>query len=110
MSGKAIVFYITFFALLIGTAGCTDPHPMTGRYKGVQENIPGIYSYIELNNDHKGIWETEIDFISFKWEIRDSEIRFHTEAGRVIHGRLIPDGFNIEIPNLGTMVFLRQSP
>lgn len=39
----------------------------------------------------------------------NSQIRFHTETGRVIHGCLIPDGFNIELPNMGTMVFLRQA-
>jgi hypothetical protein len=110
MPGKAVLYYITFFVLLAGTAGCTDPHPMTGKYKGVQENIPGVYSYIELKNNHKGTWETEIDFISFNWEIGYSEIWFHTQTGRVIHGRLIPDGFIIELPNLDNMVFLRQAP
>lgn len=109
MPGKAGILFIYCF-FLIFTAGCTESGPMTGKYAGVEKNIPGVYSFIELKDNGQGTWETEIDVVRFRWELRVNEIRLYTEAGKVIHAPLTPEGFNIELTNVGTFVFTRHEP
>ncbi len=94
--------------LLPAIASCSGSHPMAGRYKGVEEDNPGSYSFIELDNRGQGVWETEIDYVHFTWEIRDGEIWMFVQGGREIRGVLTPEGFDILLPEVGIFVFVRQ--
>ncbi|MCA1743859.1 MAG: hypothetical protein ABR542_03235 [Desulfonatronovibrio sp.] len=83
---------------------------MTGKYQGSEEDLPGAYSYIELKDNGEGTWETDIDLVHFRWKIRGNEIWLHTQTGGVIQGKLTGDGFEVELPNVGTYSFVRQGP
>ncbi len=104
-----IIYCAAFCVLLAIAPGCSNPDPMTGRYKGVKESTPGMYSFVELKSEGRGIWETEIDFVKFRWEVQEDLIWLRTDTGKVILGSLTPDGFNLELPSLGILVFTRQS-
>ncbi|WP_045212862.1 hypothetical protein [Desulfonatronovibrio magnus] len=102
-----LILIILILSLL---AACSDQTGMAGKYKGSEENIPGVYSQIELKDNGEGIWETEIDLVRFRWKVRGDELWLHTKTGGVITGTITADGFIIELPNVGVYIFSKQTP
>jgi len=98
-------------AILLGVmyaiSGCSEQVEMTGTYQQVSGDVPGSSSVIELEDTKNGVWQTEIDEVSFRWSVRDNEIWMHTKTGGVIIGRITDQGFVIELPEVGSFVFHR---
>lgn len=107
---KRYLLPVLVFMVIFLNSGCADQTGMTGKYRGSEQDIPGTYSFIELKDNGEGTWETDIDLVHFRWKIRDNEIWLHTQTGGVILGELTRDGFEIELPNVGTYSFVRQNP
>ncbi|WP_028573606.1 hypothetical protein [Desulfonatronovibrio hydrogenovorans] len=107
---NTMIKLIPVVLLLIVISACTDQSAMTGTYKGAEKDAPGVQSQIVLKDNGEGTWETDIDLVQFRWKVRGSEIWLHTKTGGVILGTLTPDGFHLDLPNVGTFVFIKQSP
>ncbi len=101
------------FAIVIGmmfiVSGCTEQPDMVGVYQKVSGETSGTSSIIKLEQNKEGIWEKGIDEIPFNWSIRGNEIRLHSKTGGVIIGRLIEDGFIIELPETESFVFHKMN-
>lgn len=111
MSNIKIMFIIFTAGISLSLlSGCADQSGMAGKYRGTEENTPGVYSQIELKDNGEGTWETDIDLVRFRWKVRGNELWLHTKTGGVIQGEITPQGFDIELPNVGTFVFSKTSP
>lgn len=101
------------FAIVIGmmfiASGCTEHHNMIGVYQKVSGETSGSSSIIKLEQNKEGVWEKGIDEISFRWSIRGNEIWLHSKTGGVIIGRLIEEGFIIELPEADSFVFHKMN-
>ncbi len=91
-------------------AGCAEHPDMVGVYQEVSGAAPGSSSILKLEENKEGIWETNIDEISFRWSVKGQELWLHTKTGGVIIGRIIDQGFIIELPETGSFVFHRRDP
>ncbi len=91
-------------------AGCSEQPEMAGTYQQVSGDVPGSSSVIELEHTKNGVWQTDIDEVSFRWSVRDDEIWLHTKTGGLIIGQITDLGFIIELPEAGSFVFHRIAP
>jgi hypothetical protein len=108
---KKIPFCLMFFmAIMFISAGCAEQPDMAGTYKEVSIAAPRSHSIIELKDNNEGIWETDIDEISFRWSVRDNDVWLHTKTGGLIIARITDQGFIIELPEAGSLVFHRTAP
>lgn len=89
-------------------AACSEQPEMTGTYLQVSGAASVSLSIITLEETREGIWETDLDEISFRWSVRDSEIWLHTKTGGVITGKITDQGFIMELPETGSLVFRRE--
>ncbi len=101
--------YVLLLFVLVAGPGCNEKHPMAGRYLETELTIPGAYSAIELNSNGTGIWETDLDAVHIKWKIRGEHLWLYIESGASIAGKITDSGFDIFLPGLDTLVFIKQN-
>ncbi len=106
---RLILIIFAFFALLL-TASCGERQDMTGTYRHVSDSVPGNSSVIILENNNKGVWETELDRINFTWSIHGDKIRLEKNSGETIAGEITEHGFQIELLRAGTFFFQKIKP
>jgi len=107
---KSIPFCLVFIMAIFIFAGCAEQPDMAGTYQQVSIAAPRSHSIIELKDNNEGVWETDIDAISFRWSIRDDEVWLHTKTGGLIIARITDQGFIIELPEAGSFEFHRTAP
>ncbi|MFO7727149.1 MAG: hypothetical protein R6X11_02365 [Desulfonatronovibrio sp.] len=108
MSLPSRILLIFLTCLLLMIPGCIQDKTSTEIYRETGENIPGAFSFIKLQSDGVGTWETDLDVVHFRWKTRGDRIWLHTREGRSIPGTITEEGFNINLQNLETLVFVRQ--
>lgn len=60
---------------------------------------------IELKNSGQGVWRVLDDEASFRWDVRDNQIRLHTKPGGVIIGKIRGDTLEVALPSRDTRYF-----
>ena len=100
-----LVLMVLAFSLPL-TTGCEERGRLSGRYVAdIDENRLSPTISLELMDNGQGSWSTEEDSVSFKWEIRESEIWLHTKSGGVIVGKIVGETIEINLPGVGEYYF-----
>jgi hypothetical protein len=96
---------VLVFSLLL-TLSCEDKASLAGRYvaSGYKNQDSPTIS-LELKADGKGSWSIEEDNVSFKWELKQTEIWLHTESGGIIRGKITGEIIEINLPGVGEYYF-----
>ena len=77
------------------------------RYAGTYQSAEPPEIYIELKENGLGVWRVIDDEASFRWDVRDNEIRLHTKSGGVIIGKIQGDTLDIALPGRSNRHFKR---
>jgi hypothetical protein len=105
---KRLSLLITWGTLLFGL-GCTSPENISGSYTAMEDNsIQSSETSIELKEDGQGFWRTPDTEVSFRWSIRDNEIRLHTKEGGIIIGEVHGDMLEVTLPGARVMSFRKE--
>ncbi len=100
-----IMALIVFVSSILSCRGADD---WAGKYEtGVAKHQEAPPLSLELMADGSGSWTVRGEMASFKWEIREKEIWFHTRSGGLIVGRLKGDAIEVNFPGLGGHLFKR---
>ncbi len=98
------VFLLVLSGLIVTLSFSCD----TGdRYAGVYQSAEHPENHIELKENGVGVWRVSDDEASFRWDIRDSELRLHTRAGGVVIGKIQNDTIQITLPTQSIEHFKR---
>ena len=86
--------------LLLFTFSCIQVDRYSGKYLATEkEQSEQTELFIELQEDGIGIWRALDDEVSFRWDVKNNQIRLHTKSGGVILGEIQGDHtFEIELP------------
>jgi len=91
---------------LIFTISCEDRGSLSGKYVAHSKKdqiLPAVS--LELKGNGEGTWATEEDNVSFKWEVRGSEIWLLTKSGGVIVGKIVDSTIEVSLPGLNVYYF-----
>ncbi len=100
----------TLFLAMLLLLSCTQQPEMAGTYTEKGETASEKASVVKLHPDHEGLWETEIDTLSFQWHTSNGEIHFQTRAQGTLSGEMTDNGFTIRLPHNETLEFEKNSP
>jgi len=94
----------TMCLLMIFAFSCGREDVYEGIYKA-QDGKSSKYagSQIELMEKGQAVWRTLDDEVSFRWEIKDSEIWLSTKSGGIIIGKIHDDTIEVTLPGAKTM-------
>ena len=98
---RATMCFFTIFVF-----SCAQKDVYEGVYKsqgGEASKYAG--SQIELMEKGRAVWRTQDDEVSFRWEVKDSEIWLSTKAGGIIIGKIHDDTIEVTLPGAKTMSF-----
>jgi hypothetical protein len=95
---------------LMFTLSCNQERQLyTGIYLLREADKPQISeTYIQLKENGIGIWNTPDDEVSFRWDVKDNEIRLHTKLGGVLIGKIHDDTLEIVFPGSKIRRFKKQ--
>ena len=65
-------------------------------------------TYIELKENGLGFWRMLDEEASFRWDVKDSEIRLHTKLGGVIIGTIYGDIIELGLPTQKIKYFKKR--
>ena len=101
--------HATMCLLMIFAFSCGQEDIYEGTYKA-QDGKSSKYagSQIELMEKGQAIWRALDGEVSFRWEIKDSEIWLSTRSGGIIIGKIHDDTIEITLPGAKTMSFRRM--
>lgn len=92
------------FLLLV--PGCEDRTQLAGKYISEESlNHETARINLELMANGQGIWATEEDNVSFRWETRENKILIHTKSGGVIVGKTDDQTIEIGLPGMDAQIF-----
>ncbi len=96
--------------LLIFAFSCEQKERYEGVYKARGgEAANNSDTQIELKENGLGVWRTIDDEVSFRWDVKDSEIWLHTKSGGIIIGKIQDDTIEITLPGSRIMSFKKSS-
>ena len=103
-----VVIFIT--VSLLFTLSCNRERQLyTGTYLLLEADKPeGSETYIQLKENGVGIWNTPDDEVSFRWDVKDNEIRLHTKLGGVLIGKIQEDILEVVFPGSKIRRFKKQ--
>ena len=104
-------FFVIFVPLsLMFTLSCNKERQLyTGIYLLQEADKPEISeTYIQLKENGIGLWNTPDDEVSFRWDVKDNEIRLHTKLGGVLIGKIQDDTLEIVFPGAKIRRFKKQ--
>jgi len=105
------LFLVAVCLVLIAAPSCTSKERYAGTYSIEGEVSPEhAETVIELKEDGQGSWRTADDEVTFRWSLRDHEIRFHTKEGGIIIGRIDHEILEITLPGAKIMSFKKNQP
>ncbi|MCX8012408.1 MAG: hypothetical protein N3A64_04580 [Desulfobacterota bacterium] len=90
--------------------GCDSTKKYLGTYKEVTEASVSPEAMIKLREDGQGIWTIKGKEVSFRWSVKDLEIRFHTREGGVITGKIVGDSITLALPGNKVILFKKIAP
>lgn len=92
--------------LLTLAFSCERADRYVGMYLADGKSLPEqTETYIELQEHGVGVWRVLDDEASFRWDVRDDEIRLHTKSGGVIVGKIQGDILEIALPGKSIQYF-----
>jgi hypothetical protein len=93
----SVIFII--LSLMVGLSCNRELQQYTGTYL-LQEADKKESSeiYIQLRENGIGTWNTPDDEVSFRWDVKNNEIRLHTRSGGVLVGKIQEDTIEIVFP------------
>ncbi len=95
---------LTFFS------SCAQQDIYEGTYKAINaEDSKYSGCQLELMEKGQAIWRVPDDEVSFRWDIKDSEIWLSTKAGGIIIGTIHKDTIKITLPGAKAMSFKKVS-
>lgn len=104
-------FSVIFITLsLVVTLSCNrELQQYTGTYllQGADKK-ESSETYIELRENGIGIWNTPDDEVSFRWDVKNNEIRLHTKSGGVLVGKIQEGIIEIVFPGSKIRRFNKQ--
>ena len=104
-------FFVIFIPLsLMFTLSCNRERQLyTGTYLLQEADKPeSSETYIQLKENGIGIWNTPDDEVSFRWDVKDNEIRLHTKLGGVLIAKIQDDTLEIVFPGSKNWRFKKQ--
>jgi hypothetical protein len=95
--------------LMVFAFSCSQEDVYEGIYKS-QDVKASKYagSQIELMEEGRAIWRALDDEVSFRWEVKDSEIWLSTKSGGIIIGKIHDDTIEVTLPGAKTMSFKKM--
>ena len=103
------VIFITL-SLMVGLSCNRERQLYTGTYLLQDADKPeNVETYIQLQANGIGLWNTPDDEVSFRWDARDNEIRLYTKQGGVLIGTIQGDNLEIVFPGSKIRRFKKQS-
>jgi len=101
---RAAMCLLMFFAF-----SCAQQDVYEGIYKAQDEKTSKYArSQIELMEKGRAIWRTLDDEVSFRWEVKDSEIWLSTKSGGIIIGKIHDNTIEVTLPGAKTMSFKKM--
>lgn len=95
--------------LLMFSFGCGPPREkLVGQYEAAQdEPVDEAAVFLELKEDGHAVQRVGDDEVSFRWTVKDNEIRLHAKTGGIIIGLIEGEAIKMKVPGKGLMVFRR---
>jgi hypothetical protein len=103
----SVIFIV--LSLMVGLSCNRELQQYTGTYllQGADKKESSEI-YIQLRENGIGTWNTPDDEVSFRWDVKDNEIRLHTKSGGVLVGKIQGDTIEIVFPGLKIRRFNKQ--
>jgi hypothetical protein len=80
-------------------SSCTSKDVYEGVYDAQGGKSEKCYnSQLELNEKGMAVWRVLDDEVSFRWDIKDSEIWLSTKSGGIIIGKIKGDTIEVTLP------------
>ena len=96
--------------LVVFVSSCGQKDIYEGIYKALEtETSKHAGSQLELMEKGQAVWRVPDDEVSFRWDIKDSEIWLSTKSGGIIIGKIHGDTIEITLPGAKTMSFKKAS-
>jgi hypothetical protein len=103
------LFLAAVCLILISAPSCTSKERYAGTYS-IQGKVSPEHAetVIELKENGQGSWRTADDEVTFRWSLRNHEIRFHTKEGGIIIGKIDHEILTITLPGAKIMSFKKN--
>jgi len=94
--------------ILTFPSSCGRKDIYEGIYKAQEETTKYSGSQLELMEKGQAVWRVTDDEVSFRWDIKGSEIWLSTNSGGIIIGKIHGDTIDITLPGAKKMSFKKQ--
>ena len=95
--------------VLISLGGCSEREGLEGRYRAeLRDRTQPQMVTLELGITGQGTWKTGGDQVSFKWEVRGTEVRLHTREGGVLLGTVGEKIIAVTLPGMPPLTFRKM--
>jgi hypothetical protein len=102
---------IVIALVFLFTLSCTSREHYAGTYSSGAPGPPKQPEVvIELKEDGQGLWRTLDQEVSFRWSVRENEIRLHTRDGGIIIGKITGSSLEITLPGRRTVSCKKEKP
>jgi len=104
------LFVFTCF-MLVSIFSCAPKDIYEGIYKaegGTSQKY--CNSQIELMEKGLAVWRVTDDEVSFRWDIKDSEIWLSTKSGGIIIGKIRHDTIQMKLPGINAVCSFKKVP
>lgn len=96
--------------ILVVLTGCSRPADLAGGYEADHQGLSGqVRIVMTLADDGSGKWEVSGETMPFLWRERGGLLLIHTREGGVVEGRVESRGLRMDMPGVGTVLFVRKS-
>ncbi len=108
-SSKSYILASALLILLVPfLSSCRQKDIYEGIYKAQEEPSKYSASQLELMEKGQAVWRVPDDEVSFRWDIKDSEIWLSTKSGGIIIGEIHGDTITITLPGENKMSLKKQ--
>jgi len=101
-------YVCTVFACLILAVNfaCGSKENFVGKYRAERGDLPEEGEVIlELNGDGSGHRRIGNEEVSFDWKVKGDEIRFHTQSGGTLIGKMQGGFLEVKLPGSKVVYF-----
>ncbi len=96
--------FLCFILLFICSCGQEEIYEGVYKVEG-EKSWRRCHNQIELMEKGMGVWRLLGDEVSFRWDVKDSEIWLRTKLGGIIIGKIQGEIIEITLPGSKTMSF-----
>ena len=102
---------ILLLLMVVFPLSCGQKDIYEGIYKAQQEETSKYFrNQLELMEKGQAVWRLSDAEVSFRWDIKDSEIWLSTKSGGIIIGKIHGDTIEITLPGANKMSFKKTNP